>query len=379
MTRPLPSPDHATRARPSPAPVSPTARLVGLDLARALAVFGMFAAHVGPDPAVGGPGGALLFLTHGRASALFALLAGVALVIVAGRPQARTGPARRQAVARIVIRAVILLLLGFGLTLSGTPVAVILAYYAVYFLLALPLLRLPADTLALIAALWALTGPQLSFVVRTAFGLGDEPPTGLVESPVELLLTGVYPAATWMPFVIAGMAVGRLDLGSAAVRRRLAGLGLALAANGYGLSWLLLRATSGPDTPAETGTVPIANPAGLLIASPHSGTTFEILGGTGVALLVVAGCLALLDALPAVRRLLAPVIAVGTMSLTVYVGHVIGIGLLGIDELPGSPPAVLALFVTVSVLFAGVWSPLFGRGPLEHLLHVSTRLARPRA
>ncbi|GAA4547868.1 hypothetical protein [Streptomyces collinus] len=47
-----------------------------MDLARGLAVFGMYAAHVGPDPAQGGVAGHLMELAHGRASALFAFLAG---------------------------------------------------------------------------------------------------------------------------------------------------------------------------------------------------------------------------------------------------------------------------------------------------------------
>ncbi|MFF4829405.1 hypothetical protein ACFY20_42185, partial [Streptomyces sp. NPDC001312] len=33
---------------------APTGRMIGLDLARGLAVFGMYAAHVGPDPDQGG-------------------------------------------------------------------------------------------------------------------------------------------------------------------------------------------------------------------------------------------------------------------------------------------------------------------------------------
>ena len=44
--------------------------------------------------------------------------------------------------------------------MTETPVAVILAYYAVLFLLALPFLGLRARTLALLAVVWALVSPQ---------------------------------------------------------------------------------------------------------------------------------------------------------------------------------------------------------------------------
>ncbi|MER7105260.1 hypothetical protein ABT383_37640, partial [Streptomyces humidus] len=70
-TPPLPSPGSDT-AKERPAPM---ARLVGVDLARALAVFGMFAVHVGPFPTPGGGvGDWFLELASGRASALFATL-----------------------------------------------------------------------------------------------------------------------------------------------------------------------------------------------------------------------------------------------------------------------------------------------------------------
>ena len=41
---------------------------------------------------------------------------------------------------RVVVRAVILLILGTALTMLGTPVSVILAYYAVFFVFACMLL-----------------------------------------------------------------------------------------------------------------------------------------------------------------------------------------------------------------------------------------------
>lgn len=121
-----------------------TARLIGLDLARGLAVFGMYAVHVGSGS------GYLMELAQGRSSALFAFLAGFAVVLITGRTP-RTGLAGRQAVAKVVIRAVILLVLGSVLSATGSSVVPILAYYGLFFLLVLPLHRLGAKALAMIA------------------------------------------------------------------------------------------------------------------------------------------------------------------------------------------------------------------------------------
>lgn len=82
---PTGTPATANASEPS------TGRLIGIDLARGLAVFGMYAAHVGPDPSAGGPLGFVLELARGRSSALFALLAGFSLVLITGRPHPGPG------------------------------------------------------------------------------------------------------------------------------------------------------------------------------------------------------------------------------------------------------------------------------------------------
>jgi uncharacterized membrane protein YeiB len=374
---------------------SSVGRLIGVDLARGLAVFGMYAAHVGPDPAQGGVTGHLMELAHGRASTLFAFLAGFSIMLITGRRTPKTGRAGRQAVAKVVIRALVLLAVGTALTMSGTPVEVILPFYGLYFLLVLPLYRLSARPLAIIAAASALVLPQLLYVVQHALpadGVG-----GVWAWPadadglVSLLVTGSYPALTWIPFVIAGMAVARLDLACALVRTRLAITGVSLAVLGYGGSWLALHLAPGALTAldesgwgdggsaasawwSDTWGYPSgATPAGLLVASPHSETTLSILANAGVAIAVLAGCLAAVDAFPRFHRLARPVIAVGTMSLTAYVFHIVGIRLLGIEELPGSSPHVLLGFLVAVTLFAALWSRCFRRGPLEWLLGKATK------
>ncbi|MEU5427864.1 DUF418 domain-containing protein [Streptomyces olivoreticuli] len=389
-----PPPDRA--APPS------TARLAGVDLARGLAVLGMYAAHVGPDPSDGGPVGFLMELSHGRASALFAFLAGFSLLLITGRRTPRTGRAGRQAVTRILIRSAVLLPLGTALTMTGTPVDVILAFYALYFVLALPLRGLRAGTLAVIAAAGALVLPQVLYLIQHSIRTGGWAPAVLHHDPLarisgtggflELLFTGAYPVLTWMPFVIAGMAVARLDLASAAVRLRLALTGGALAVLGYGGSWLALHLLPGAadaiDATGTTGSVMSlwwsdtagdpsgGTPAWLLVASPHSETTLSILGGTGVAVTVLAACLAAADGLPRVRRLARPVIAIGAMSLTAYVLNIVGIWALGIEDVPGSPLPVLLGFIAAAALLALAWSRHFRRGPLEYLLNTATKAAR---
>lgn len=406
---PAPAPGSGTFAERA----APTARLVAVDLARALAVFGMFAVHVGPFPTPGGGvGDWFLGLASGRASALFATLAGFSLTLIAGRLEPKTGLAGRQARARIVIRAVVLLVLGVALAMTNFGGAGILNFYAVYFLLALPLLRLRAGTLATIAVALAVVTPQLAFALRALLSeslvrtIDSYDPIARLSGVgvLDLLLTGLYPAITWMTFVVTGMALGRLDLASGAVRRRLAVVGPAMIAFGYGVSWLVLRVSggdrqimSGMPTPdefeamkdaggaAESFDMPVGGGLwgpdawGLLAAEPHTGSTFDLIGSLGIAITVLLCLTMALDRLPWLGRAATPVIAVGTMSLTLYVGHI-----LVILALPGeaaAPPEsastpLLLSFIAGAVLFASVWSRYFRRGPLEHLLHRATTLAK---
>ncbi|MFJ9742932.1 DUF418 domain-containing protein [Streptomyces sp. NPDC101166] len=394
------TPSESASPRPS------TGRLVGVDLARALAVFGMYVVHIGPPlSATTGVASWVRYLADGHSSVLFATLAGFSLMLLAGRLEPKTGLAGRQAKARIAIRAVVLLALGTAMAMEYGGV-IILGFYGVYFLLALPLVRLRARTLAITAAALALVAPQLAFALNS---LVTDPIRQSVNAydplhrlsdvgVLDLLLSGFYPALTWMPFVIAGMALGRLDLSSGTVQRRLAALGAGLTVTAYGMSLLLagkdaLRslAEDGPSSggsgamPLDSGSLPMDGEAfpdmpasSLLAAGPHSGTTFDIIGSVGVAILVIVGATAAMDHLPRLRRLAKPVIAVGTMSLTAYVGHFLAQSALSVPAGTSTQRSwvPLLMFILGATLFAAVWSRFFRRGPLEYLLNAATRPAK---
>lgn len=391
-----------------------SARIWGIDAARALAVFGMFTVHLGvasigllPEE----PAEAFHRLARGNSSALFAFLAGVSVALMTGRTTPLTGAPRRRATERILVRAVVIALMGGLLDLLGAPIAIILTYYGGFFLLAVPLVRLRASQLWAAAAAAALAGPQLSFLIREAME-PTGPRTSSLGSLTEFFLTGYYPAFTFMAFVIAGMAVGRTDLSSAGTRLRLAGAGAGLALLGYGGSWLLLYPLGGLDRlvehtllgasangsafPADPvladpareamaeqlhdirGQVPTDSAWWLVVGTPHSGTTFEIAAATGTALLALAACLWLAEA---AGRVLYPLTAVGSMALTVYAGHIVVIAVMGYSAMDEAPYR-LELFVLGALAFAWLWRALVGRGPLERGVGASadavTRLTAQR-
>ncbi|ADD42352.1 DUF418 domain-containing protein [Stackebrandtia nassauensis] len=402
-----------------PAPTAPPAkgdasmgRLVGVDLARALAVFGMYIVHVGPMlSTTSGVGSWIRYLADGHSSVLFATLAGFSLMLIAGRKEPKTGLAGRKAKARIAIRAVVLLAFGTLLAKFYGDV-IIIGFYGVYFLVAMLFLKLSGKTLAITAAALAIVGPQLKFVLSPLLS-GSVTQTVDAYDPLEklsgvgvidLLITGFYPTIPWIAFVVAGMALGRVDLSAPANQRRLAALGAGLTVAAYGLSLLLagknaLRSMaedgsssgsgswSGSGSGSWSGSSKPPMDSGsfgyqpsvsdLFAAGPHSGTTFDIIGSVGIAVLVIVGATFLMDRLPRLRRLMAPVVAVGTMSLTAYVGHFVIMSWLSLPGggVRGSWIPVLTLILG-AIVFAAIWSRFFKRGPLEYLLNLTTKPAK---
>ncbi len=390
-------------------------RLEGIDLARGLAVLGMFVVHVGLGWTAADGSNAVQPLVSGRAAALFAVLAGVSIALLSGGSSPKSGHAMGVALWRVVVRGLIMLPLGTALTMLGTPVSVILAYYAVFFVLAAPLIEERWRVVAGGAAVLGVVGPLVSFWMRSMVAEGPlRAPVEAVNAYdplvswagdgfVNFLLTGSYPAITWMPFVLAGLAVGRLDLRCVRVRWALVGVGTGVAVLAYAASWAALALLGGrarleasftPEAVAHyggagsldaalsegfAGTVPVGDWAWLLVAAPHSGTPFEVWGAGGVAVAVVGVCLLAAGYL---RWVLYPVAAVGALALTTYVGHVLLIWVVEAGVLAGTGLAWVGADLAVSVLVgslagATVWRLVVGRGPLEWPLHaVSLWVAR---
>ena len=361
-------------------------RLAGVDVARGVALVGMMAVHVFPAR-VDGVGETTLVhhLASGRAAALFAVLAGVGLALLSGGQRPRVDGALLRGV---VVRALLVTLVGLVLGVLDSGLAVILVYYGVLFLVALPLLPLRAPVLAALGVAAAVVTPLVSFLlVRPSLPerLAENPsvvlvltdPAGLLST---LLVTGYYPVLCWTTYLCAGLAAGRLDLGDRAVQVRLAVAGAALAVAASLLSALLLgplggltaiAADLGPDVDVrdqvagnQFGNVPAGgSPWWLATDAPHSSTPFDLLHTTGTALLVLGLALLLAPRSGAAAR---PLAALGTMTLTLYSVHVLVVSLAGRD---GSPDVLWGAQVLVYAAFALLWLSAFRRGPLETAVH----------
>lgn len=381
----------------------PVGRIVGIDLARCLALLGMFVAHLshGTD----GPGGVgtAYQIVSGRSAALFAVLAGVSIALMTRSQPGRTTAGHRRALAT---RAVLIALIGLPLGLLNSGLAVILTFYGVLFLLGIPVLTWSARPLGLLALGWGLVSPVVSllvrphlpaptFVVPSLTDLTD--PLGLL---IELTVTGYYPVLTWGTYLFAGMAIGRLDLRSGQVRRHLFVIGAWLAVLSLALARLATRSEAvraalvgsydrfgRVETWADLdhalrlglyGTTPTGSWSWLWVWSPHSGSIVDLAHTVGSSMAVLGLCLFLANAAGRYQGWVRVASGAGTMTLTLYTLHVVIVAVGHTN--PFSPVASWALNVWVHVagalLIGAVFALTRTRGPLEQLVSELSAAAR---
>ncbi|NPC95721.1 heparan-alpha-glucosaminide N-acetyltransferase domain-containing protein [Nocardioides sp. zg-DK7169] len=371
-------------------PAPPPGRFVALDVARCLALLGMVATHVVAPRDPDGTLSAAQWLAGGRASALFAVLAGVTIALATGGPTPYVGRERWARCASLAVRALLVAGLGLLLGLPDSGLAVILTYYGVLFLLGLPFVALRAPALFALAALWAVVAPLVSHLVRPHLpdrGYESPDPSQLAEPGrllAELLFTGYYPAFAWLALLLLGMAIGRTDLRSRAVGVALAAGGLALAVGATLLSRALTaRAdvvealldgrweTSGPEVldavaTGMGGTTPTEGAwQWLLVVAPHSATPFDLAQAGGSAAAVIGLCLLVVALLPETATIALRVLAgAGTMTLSLYALHIVlrTEALWPPDEGSFHWHALVLLGIGAAYVAAG------RRGPLERLV-----------
>lgn len=390
--------EQATKAA-APA-VRTKTRVLSVDVARGVALFSMLAANIydvvddNGDPTLAG------MTVTGRSATMFAMVAGISLAFITGGQNPVHGDARRATRVGLAVRALVISAIGLALGYGSADINVILPYYGLYFLLAIPLIGLRPRTLVGIAGGLVVVGPLM---ILGASSLGLEPVsdnsltfTDLVTHPLgfvlELFVTGGYPAVIYLSYICTGLAIGRLDLSSTRVATWLLGAGSLLAALAWYTSSALLFnfgglqhlvAVHGPDgNPPSVVRNEIVWDADtmpswwwLAVRSHHSGTPFDAVQTLGVAVAVL-GAVLLVTKLRVARRLLWPVAVAGSMTLTIYSAHAL---VLGWGVLDDNDTALYVLTVAGALVFAVVWRRLVGQGPLERIVAMAAGRARRAA
>jgi uncharacterized membrane protein len=402
---PIPGPITAAHSLSRPGIGNKKSRLSGIDAARGLALLGMIAVHALIPYDENFRPNWVANVAIGHASALFAVLAGVGLALTTGRARV-PWTAFKPTAAAIAVRAAAVGVIGLALGYGDASIAgVILPYYAMLFLLAIPLVLLRTRSLVLVGLFAAVVVPVLSQLVRPMLPVpwSENFTFGyLLRSPVEMLTevlaTGAYPALPWMAYICAGLLFGRLTLSSVAVARRLLLGGIALAVAAIALSKVLLgplggRAAlqiAGIGRPTDDlssvddlltfgfdGTVPTTSWWWLATSAPHAAAPLDLLSTIGTAAAVLGLMLLLGHLAPRLRMVVdlvtAPLAAAGGMTLTLYALHILFMN----SPLDGFSPYGGYFVQVVAVLLIGLgWRQAVGRGPLETAVTAAAVRAR---
>lgn len=336
-------------------------RLAGIDAARGLALVGMIVVNVGP---VGSQSllQRLYLLPYGRASVLFVVVAGIGMgYLLSRRPE-------RERWSTVTWRAALLFAGGVALQELTDQVNIILPTYAVLFLLAPLLWRLPDRALLGVGVVLALAGPAV--IVAHEMIWPDTQPVDPVtlgtppwEAVYSLLLTGRYPLLSWTVPFVAGLCVARLDLTDTVVLRRLVAGGTVVAAGAVAiaqLAYLLIGAD------ADRG------PWRILTGAAHGQMPLWLASSIGGAVAVVAACSLALRRFER-SQVLGWLVACGRLSLTLYVLHFVVLAVIKPPQGFSFEQGVLISSVlVVGVIVAAVlWARTGRTGPIEQLLRRS--------
>ncbi|WP_026552993.1 heparan-alpha-glucosaminide N-acetyltransferase domain-containing protein [Arthrobacter sp. H20] len=377
-------------------------RVSGVDAARGVALLGMMSTHIF---ALYVPGTAdaswVAQVFSGRASALFAVVAGLGLALLTGGCKVHDHRAIGMDRRGIAARAAIIMVIGLMLGGLETNIAIILFHYGVLFLLALPFVSMRVSRLIWWAVGWTVLSPVAAYLLRPWIletvnppSIGGNPLWQTLLEPATLLaditVTGYYPALQWLSYLLIGLVIGRLPLKDLRVQLGLVVSGLVLAvaaklASGYLLGPLgglaaLLETPDGSRYPLEammsvslTGVEQSDSWWWLAVSAPHSGSPLDLLHTSGTAALVIGLCLL------ATRKFesgLLPLSATGAMTLTLYTIHIWTMSVVDAQDPVPEPSLVYWGQVVVFIVLGILFQRINARGPLELVTSGASRAAR---
>ncbi|WP_296183225.1 hypothetical protein [uncultured Corynebacterium sp.] len=297
-------------------------RIIGLDIARSLAIIGMIVLHMA----------SLVWHTkvilNGLPAALFAILAGITLMIIARDFTVTT-------FLRIIARGCIITLIGLALLPVGGEIQVVLVVIGITMILVswIPPLRWWWKLLLLVAATAAAT-------IKYA----------------PLTLPQVYPLLAYTAYFLAGMLLYEVYIRNSRVVAQWVSTGIAalIAAAGF-----YFRFT--PDMP------------GWLRFTGHTGVLGEIVLSIAVAAIVLHLCLLIGRTVP---KLAYPSAALGAMSLSIYILHVLT-AYYWQSYVSLYNTGWACAFIALLLVLATFWRCLIGKGPAEWAVAKAIAIAVP--
>jgi len=354
-------------------------RIIGIDVARALAVIGMIIVNFKVVFGDQGTGWikSIASVFDGKAAATFVFLAGVGLALMTNSAIRNNDMDRlKTAQKRIAKRALFLFVVGISYIVIWP--ADILHFYGIYMVVVLLLLTLSQRMILVATGSFVLLFPVLMLLWNYEAGWDFNTLEYLDFWTVEgfmrnLFFNGFHPVIPWTAFMLFGYWFGKQDLHNDTFVKRAFWIGAVAFVSIQILSLLSVSLLSGGDamTAQELSEILGTNPMPPLPA--------YMLNGMAVACTVVSACIILAKRFPD-STVVDAFNKTGQLALTFYVAHVIvGMGAIEVirPNQMGSFSIVFSVlyalvFSFLCILFAIVWRKFWKSGPLEWIMRKVT-------
>lgn len=350
-------------------------RIVGIDVARALAIIGMIIVNF---KIAFGENGNKVFeifgsIFEGKAAATFVVLAGVGIAFMSKNAVKNNDKTSLNATRiRIAKRAIFLFVIG----LLYTPIwiADILHFYGIYMLLTLLLITSSRKLIFNLGLLLVLVYPLL--MVLWSYDTGWDFNT-LVYSDFwslpgffrNLFYNGFHPVIPWSAFMFLGLWFGKQDLSNEKFIKK------SILVSGSIFIIMLLLSKVLISVLSEGNPATILDLKQVLGTSPMPPLPIYMISGSSIAILVIS--VSILIAKKYENNFIIISLAkTGQLALTFYVAHVIiGMGIVEFinPEKMGKYSIEFSIiyaliFSVFCVLFAVIWTKYKKTGPLEWVM-----------
>ncbi|WP_299103911.1 DUF418 domain-containing protein [uncultured Tenacibaculum sp.] len=354
-------------------------RIVGIDVARALAVIGMIIVNFKVVFGQANPNWISTFASFfdGKAAATFVVLAGVGLALMTNSSIKNKNQDKLKKIRnRIIKRAMFLFLIGISY-IAIWP-ADILHFYGVYMIFTVLLLTNNLRSILIVATILILTFPILLLFLNYEAGWDF---SNLVYKDFwtikgfvrNLFFNGFHPVIPWTSFMLFGYWLGRQDLNNNSLVKKICWISTIVFITIQVLSYATISILS------EGNEKTVQDLTEVLGTNPMPPLPLYMFNGISVAFMIITICI-LVSRKWENSIIIEALNKTGQLALTFYVAHVIiGMGIVevfGADKL-GTYTITFSLiyalgFSLCCVFFAVVWRRYFSAGPLEWILRKIT-------
>ncbi len=351
-------------------------RIIGLDVARALAVFGMIIVNFKIVLGTEGATWAKSFagILEGKAAATFVVLAGIGIAFMTKSSILEQKAHKLNLVRKkLVKRALLLFILGISYIVIWP--ADILHFYGIYMLITLLLIKSSNKTIITTALSLIFIYPLLMIFINYETGwdfitLNYHDFWTIPGFIRNLFYNGFHPVVPWSSFMLMGYWLGKQDLHKVKFVKRCLTYSIITFISLQLFSFLLILLLANGDIKTTTELKEV------LGTNPMPPLPIYMISGISIAFTIISACI-LLGYKFKDNKVIHILKQTGQLALTFYVAHVIvGMGIIEMinpDKIGNYSiefSVIYALgFSLLTMLFTVVWLKYKKKGPLEWIMH----------